>query len=194
VDGVPLSYGLGLDMLTIGERQVVGHSGGFPGFVTNTRIDPAEQLVLVALTNADDGGAADLTAGMIAIVNRAMEAEPAPGDQAPADLDRFTGRYWSLGGATDIVRFGRQLLGLYPELPTPTDPVVELTLDGTDELLISNAPGFASPGERVRFSFDHAGHVERVQWAALTLHPWEIFRSRVLASVRETRRGPSPAP
>jgi CubicO group peptidase (beta-lactamase class C family) len=189
VDGVPHSYGLGLDVATIGDRQLIGHGGGFPGFITHTRIDPREQLVLVALTNAADGAAGDLTAGMVAIVNRAMQAEPAPDDRV-ADLDRFTGRYWSMFGATDVARFGDQLLGLNPELPTPVDPVVELAADGADELTVSNAPGFASPGERVRFTFDELGQVEHVQWAATSLHPWDQFQSHVLPAFRATRRGP----
>ena len=187
VDGVPVSYGLGFDISTIGGRRLIGHGGGFPGFITRTRIDPEDQLVLVALTNASDGPAADLTTGMAGIVNRAIEAEPAA---TPADLDRFVGRYWSLGGAIDVVRLGGQLLGLNPEVPNPVDPVIELTVEGPDELGISKAPGFASPGERVRYVFGDGGRVQLVRWAAATLYPWETFRSRVLAAVRARRRGP----
>jgi CubicO group peptidase (beta-lactamase class C family) len=191
IEGVPLSYGLGVDIGSIGERRLIGHAGGFPGFVTSTRIDPKDQLVLVALTNAADGPATALTSGMAGIVNRAMESEPPPeaGERA-VDLDRFTGRYWSLGGALDVVRFGGQLLALAPEGPDPVDPAAELTVVGPDELRISKALGFGSPGERVRFSFDEGGRVRRMRWAAATMCPWEEYQSSVLPSVRETRRGP----
>lgn len=192
VDQAPISYGLGFDVTSVGERQLVGHGGGFPGFITNTKIDPADQLVFVALTNAADGPAPELTAGMAGIVNRAMEAgpAPAPAETGGVELDRFAGRYWSLGSVTDVVRFGGQLLGLSPEQPNPVDPVTELTAEGPDELRISKTPGFASPGERVRFAFDGDGRVERVQWAAATLYPWETFQASILRSVRETRRAP----
>lgn len=186
-EGVPISYGLGLDIVKIGERRLVGHGGGFPGFITNTKIDPREQLVAVALTNSSDGPAGDLVTGMVAIVNRAIEAEPA---EDPGGLDRFTGRFWALGGATDVARFGGQLLAMAPELPAPLDNAQRLEVVGADELLIAEAPGFASPGERVRYVFAQDGSVERVQWAAATGYPWETFESTVLAALKETRRGP----
>jgi CubicO group peptidase (beta-lactamase class C family) len=190
VDQSPLSYGLGLDVASVGERVLLGHGGGFPGFITSTKFDPADQLVLVALTNAADGPAAELTTGMAAIVNRAMEAGPPPAETDGVDLDRFTGRFWSLGAVVDVVRFGGQLLGLSPELPNPVDPVVELTAEGPEQLRISKAPGFSSPGERVRYSFDGEGRVDRVRWAAAALYPWETFQASILPSVRATRRAP----
>lgn len=192
IEGAPMSYGLGFDLLTIGERRLIGHGGGFPGFITNTKIDPKDRLVLVALTNAAGGPAAELTSGMAGIINRALEAEPLRVDAA--DLDRFTGRYWAIGGATEIVRFGGQLLGLYPESPNPLEPTVELTVEGPDELRIAKAPGFASPGERVRFAFGPDGRVERVQWAAASMYPWARFESEVLGTLREQGRGPRREP
>ncbi|HKF75934.1 MAG TPA: serine hydrolase domain-containing protein [Candidatus Dormibacteraeota bacterium] len=194
VDGVPHSYGLGFDVYPVGERRLIGHGGGFPGFITHTRIDPADRLVLVALTNAGDGPAADLTNGMVAIVNRAVEADPLPDGRAPGDLDRFTGRYWSLGGAIDVVRFGGELLGMMPAGPNPADQAMELTVEGPDQLRITKAPGFGSPGERVRYLFDGAGRATEVRWAATTLRPWEAFRSGVLAGVRATGRAPQQDP
>src|SRR5206468_12754725 len=140
----------GFDIVTVGERRLIGHGGGFPGFITSTKIDPRDQLVAVALTNCSDGPAADLATGMVAIVNRAIEAEPAPDDVG--DLDRFTGRFWSFGGPTDIARFGRSLLAIVPELAVPLETAQELTVEGPDELRIAKAPGFASPGERARFT------------------------------------------
>ena len=188
-EGVPISYGLGLDVVTIGGRRFVGHGGGFPGFITSTRIDPRAQLVLVALTNASDGPASDLTTGMACIVNRALEAGP-----PAAELDRFTGRFWSLTGPTDVVRLGDRLLGLTPQQPNPVDPLSELTVEGPGELRISQANGFAAPGERVRYVFGEGGRVELVHWAASTLRPWETFRSTVLAAIRESGRGPRHEP
>jgi CubicO group peptidase (beta-lactamase class C family) len=185
-EGTPISYGLGIDITTVGERRVIGHAGGFPGFITITRIDPVDRLAVVALTNADDGQAAELASGMLAIIDRAQQAAPAPA----ADLDRFVGRYWSLAGPTDVVRFGGQLLALTPEAPNPLDAATELTADGTDELTMSRAMGFRSPGERARFAFDGDGRVTSVRWAAGTLYPWDTFEREILPSVRATGRAP----
>jgi CubicO group peptidase (beta-lactamase class C family) len=40
-------YGLGFSVQVVGERQLVGHGGGFPGQSTRTLIDPVDQLVVV---------------------------------------------------------------------------------------------------------------------------------------------------
>lgn len=192
-EGAPGSYGLGFDVYQVGERRMVGHGGGFPGFITNTRFDTEDQLAVVALTNALDGVAGELTSGIVEILDRALKAEPRSAAADGVDLDRFTGRYWSVGGPVDIVRFGGQLLGLAPEGPSPFGWVVELTVEGPDELRMSRAMGFASPGERARFTFDAAGRVERVKWAAATLRPWEAYEATILPRVRATGRA-LPAP
>jgi CubicO group peptidase (beta-lactamase class C family) len=193
VEGASASYGLGLDVMTAGGRRVVGHAGGFPGFITNTKFDPVEQLVVVALTSAAAGPAQDLVTGMLGLIERALRASPAS-EAAAAELDRFTGRFWSYAGATDVLRFGDQLLALGPEQANPVEPMVELAVEGPDELRIAKAPGYASPGERVRYTFAGDGSVERVRWAASTQYPWETFSSRLLPALRETRRGPGRAP
>jgi CubicO group peptidase (beta-lactamase class C family) len=41
VEGTEDRYGLGLGIETIGERRLVGHSGGFPGYITRTLLDPS---------------------------------------------------------------------------------------------------------------------------------------------------------
>jgi CubicO group peptidase (beta-lactamase class C family) len=185
VDGAPMSYGLGFDVVKVGERRLIGHGGGFPGFITNTKIDPVAGLVFVALTNASDGPAAELVNGMIAILDRALRAAPAPEGH---DLDRFTGRFWSVGGPSDVVRLGGDLLAASPELMAPLSPAVELAREGGDVLKMTEAPGFASPGELARYEFDGSGRVTRIRWAAATLYPWETLEGEVLPAVRATGR------
>lgn len=190
VDGVPMSYGLGFVIASVGERRTIGHSGGFPGFITNTKLDPVERIVVVALTNAGDGPAADLTSGMFQIINRALGARPA--EKPTDDLDALVGRYWSIGGAIDIARFGSELLAISPMVPNPLDPVTELEV--TEEgATIVKAPGFASPGESVRFDRDEDGGVRKMSWAGSAFYPWERFGG-VLAAVKTTGRSPGAEP
>ncbi|HEY0214938.1 MAG TPA: serine hydrolase domain-containing protein, partial [Cellulomonas sp.] len=58
-------YGVGMDLHTFGERDVVGHSGGYPGHITRTYIDPRARLVVSVLTNAIDGPADPIAVGLI---------------------------------------------------------------------------------------------------------------------------------
>ena len=190
VEGTAVGYGLGFEISTVGGRRLVGHGGGFPGFITSTRIDPRERLVVVALTNSGAGPASELTGGIYRIINRALES---PVSEDPASLDRFTGRFWSLGGASDFVRLGGQLLAISPELIDPTESMSELAQEGGDVLRIETASGFASAGERIRFRFDRSGMVERVDMPGAHLRPWEEYQ-RVRSTVEATRMGPRADP
>jgi CubicO group peptidase (beta-lactamase class C family) len=190
IEGTDRGYCLGLDVIPVDDRRLVGHAGGFPGFITMTRIDPAEQLVVTALTNAGDGPAADLTYGMLKIINRAAKAATEPSSHPDVDRSRFAGRYWALGRTMDVARFGAELVGIAPDPPDPMPMAMELEVEGPDELRIAKAMGFQSPGERVRFTFDDAGAVRKVQWAAQTLYPWEVYERTIIPTVRATRRAP----
>ena len=51
------SYGLGWFLTDYKGRKLVGHSGGVAGFVTRVQLIPEENLGVVVLTNAEQGGA-----------------------------------------------------------------------------------------------------------------------------------------
>jgi CubicO group peptidase (beta-lactamase class C family) len=147
-------YGLGFGIQVIGERRMVGHSGGFPGYITRTLLDPADGLTVVALTNAIDGPARELVVGTVKLVDAALAAaeEPADEDAQPdADLAAYTGRFGAIWGVTDIVDLGGRLRLVAPGQPDPTVAMEKLSVVDADTLEIAEAPGYASPGERVRY-------------------------------------------
>jgi CubicO group peptidase (beta-lactamase class C family) len=193
VVGSDQAYGLGLAIYQIAGHRMVGHNGGFPGFITATRIDPRAQLVVVILTNASDGPATDLAAGVVEIIDCALGARKTPAAHPGVDRDRFVGRFWSLGGALDIVRFGSDLVQITPGEASPLTSLARLAVDGNDELTIHEAPGYASPGERVRFSFE-GEHALQVQVGAATLYPWTTFVETIRPSVERTGRAPQRPP
>lgn len=180
----PRHYALGFNVSDVGDRRMIGHGGGFPGFITYTCIDPVDQLVVSVLTNAIDGPAQSLAAGVVKLINRATAASGSQ-DSGPAkaaagsDLDRFTGRFFSLWGALDVVRFGHQLFATHPEMLDPTIDVSELEVVDAHTLRISKASGYASPGERVAFEFDELGRPAVVQFAAGRFLPWDAYRARL---------------
>lgn len=53
------AYGLGWVLRDYHGRKLVGHSGGVAGFVTRVMLVPEENLGVVVLTNAEEGGAFD---------------------------------------------------------------------------------------------------------------------------------------
>jgi CubicO group peptidase (beta-lactamase class C family) len=179
----PRYYGLGLDVRTLGERELIGHSGGYPGHITRTWIDPDGQVVVSVLTNAVDGPADLLARGLFALLDLALAA-PGDGGRRPAEeLQRFTGRFANLWGVTDIALLGGRLVLLHPGAPDPAEDHTELTVAGPDSLRLETVAGFGSPGESVEYEWSPDGTAGRVRIGGISAWPVEAFRARRSAQV-----------
>ena len=164
-------YGLGLSVTKVGERQVFGHGGGYPGHITRTLVDPEQRIVVSVLTNALDGPAAQLAESLFRLLDLADSKER--GDAA--DLQRFTGRFANLWGVTDFVLIGGRLYATDPSGANPADDPQPLEADG-DALRVTGGNGYGSYGESYRFEFDDNGTVRAVHGSSgLTLHPIDRF-------------------
>jgi CubicO group peptidase (beta-lactamase class C family) len=73
--GKILEKGLGFSIEKIGDTTLVGHSGGFPGFITQSGLIQDQKLVIVVLTNAVDGPAFILLSGIVRILNKIKKDE-----------------------------------------------------------------------------------------------------------------------
>jgi CubicO group peptidase (beta-lactamase class C family) len=160
-------YGLGFYVADVAGRRHIGHSGGFPGFATSTRIDPVDRLVIVALTNCVDGPAEELTAGMIAIIQRSQRAQRHRPD-GPSHA-RFAGRFAGLFQVRDIACFGDDLVAFQPDSADPGEGMVELRVIGPDRLRIEASGGYDSMGEEVVYDFDSSGQARAIRWAGGTM-------------------------
>lgn len=178
LEGEERGYALGLITYDFGGRRLVGHTGGFPGFITSTMFDPEQQLVVTVLTNASDGSASELSSGIVRLIDRAQEA--VPGD---SDRRRFAGRFFALNSALDVVRFGDQLLAIDPEAANPLASTVRLEPEGDGALRIEEAPGFASPGERVEYDFGPDGAAATIRWAGGRMVPESRYQEEVIDAI-----------
>ena len=82
VEGAASSYGLGFSIAEPGGRRVLGHGGGFPGFITQTWFDPVDRFAVSVLTNAIDGPAEPLATAAVRIVDLALRP---PDGHPPSD-------------------------------------------------------------------------------------------------------------
>ena len=79
------AYGLGLQVVRLGEHTVVGHGGSMPGFLASVFVDRANDLGTVLLCNATSGLDGTLVTDLHEIVR---EAEPLVGEVwAPGLVD-----------------------------------------------------------------------------------------------------------
>jgi CubicO group peptidase (beta-lactamase class C family) len=164
-------YGLGLSVTKVGERDVFGHGGGYPGHITRTIVDPQQRIVVSVLTNAIDGPAGQLAEGFFRLLDLAASKER--GDAT--GLQRFTGRFANLWGVVDFVLIGGRLYATDPSMANPADEPQPLEADG-DTLRVTGGNGYGSYGESYRFTFDANGAAETVRGSSgLTLHPIDTF-------------------
>jgi len=82
---------------------------------------------------------------------------------APNDRVRdWSGRWWTLWGAVDLVPMGEKVFVADPALDNPFMETSEISIDGDDRGRFSPAPGLARHGEGVRRIRDDNGMVKEV--------------------------------
>ena len=164
-------YGLGTMSGRLGAWDWFGHTGGFPGTLTRTACVPSQGLVISALTNAADGPSQAWVDGVMHIL-QAFEKHGAPSRLSSP----WTGRWWSLWGAVDLLPVKDKVLVANPALPNPVQDAAELAelrrdRDGTRRGRIVLANGFAAHGEPVALSLDSRGKARAFQLAGGRLLP-----------------------
>ena len=118
---------------------------------------------------------------------RRRHADPAPfaREGAPARrLADWSGRWWSVWGALDLVPVGDKLLIANPALANPFEDAGEISLTGRDRGRVSLSSGFGSEGEEVRLIRDARGKPVK-----LRLGGGEGEREAKLAADMEKRYG-----
>lgn len=155
-------YGLGLVIATIGGRRYYGHSGGYPGHITMSRVDKERKLSLSVLTNANDGPASTLATGMLGLINLALTTDAETAPAKPKVTRKYEGRFATLWGITDIVALGGRLYAITPSLDDPASMAIELEITGENTLKRVGGGKYGSRGEEITYHFDTEGKVTEV--------------------------------
>ncbi|MCJ1713067.1 serine hydrolase [Curtobacterium sp. VKM Ac-2922] len=169
-------YGAGFIVDRIDGREVRGHSGGFPGHITQSVFDPESGLVVSVMTSAAAGPASMLATGIVRLLDAAAD-EHAPGDPIPGDVDvtGVTGRYANPWGITDIARVGDRLLAFDPAAPDPLESPVRLRVVDADTLRMTHGNRFGSIDEDITVARRTDGTVRSIRGSGgMTEHPWSI--------------------
>jgi CubicO group peptidase (beta-lactamase class C family) len=187
-------YGYGITIDYYNGHRTVGHSGGYPGHITRTLWDPEEGLAISVLTNAVDGPAEELAAGILKILDKAREVPPkrlltsglknsaaiappeAPGTEI--DLNSFTGRFAALWGVTDVFVLGGKLHASSPVGPSPVVQPYELAVIDENTLRVMSGSPYASVGELFRYERDASGNIVSVFTGGMKAWPIEAYRAR----------------
>ena len=187
-------YGYGTTVRHYDGHRMVGHAGGYPGHSTRTMWDPHEGLAIAVLTNAIDGPAEELAAGIVKLLDKARAVEPkvplssglvnsaalrppAPSGQE-IELGSFTGRFAGLWGVTDVFILGGKLFAGSPVTPSPMEEPIELGVIDENTLRIMSGSPYGSVGELFRFERDANGKVVSLFTGGMQTWPIEEYRTR----------------
>lgn len=187
--GVVRHYGLGWVVRSIGDRGVIGHSGGFPGHITQTWGDPETGLSVSVLTNRLGSAASEWATGLVSLVNLVLKhggAVPAAdldfgeddSSQASIDTQQYSGQFAALWGTTWLVPLPTVVLALSPEAGDPAGAASVLRPVDQLRLRADAKSGFGSAGELYRLTRDQDGQITSVTSTGITAYPPAVFRQQ----------------
>ncbi len=188
-------YGYGTTVHYYDGHRMVGHSGGYPGHITRTMWDPHEGLAISVLTNAVDGPAEELAAGILKILDKARAVSPKlplssglvnsaaiPPPAAPdkeIDLEQLHRPLCRTLGRDGCLHPGRQALreqsGCYRH--RSSSPYELAVIDENTLRIMSGSP-YGSVGEHFRYERDADGKIISVFTGGMKAWPIEDYRAR----------------
>lgn len=154
-----VSYGLGFEVEQVGDHRMIGHGGGFPGYLTSSAFDPEDGLVVVVLANSLGLRVGAIKKGIISVLDYLG------GDEPKESLLKYEGRFTDLWSTSQIVVKGDTIVSIYPDGWWPFYTTEELQYVDDETLKIHGASGFDSEGEYVRFTFNTSGKIESLRYA-----------------------------
>jgi len=154
---IELYYGLGIMSGKTAAWEWFGHSGRFQGFASRTTVLPDSGVAVSVVTNSVDAPTDLWLEGLIHILaNFAKHGAPANG------VRDWSGRWWALLGAIDLVPMGEKVIVAAPSLSNPFTDASEISITGEDRGRVTLANGMGRYGEEVRRIREGNGEVGEV--------------------------------
>jgi CubicO group peptidase (beta-lactamase class C family) len=180
-------YGLGVNAGKTDGWDWFGHGGGFQGYISRTCSIPACELAISILSNSIDGAAPFWMDGAMQIL-RVLKTRGAP-DRRVRD---WTGRWWTIWGASDLVPAGNRVLVANPQFNNPFMDAAEIEVTGRDTGKLAWAAGYSSHGEPVRRIRDKRGKVSDVWIAGANIKPAKVVAREIARRYKPRTRRPTP--
>ncbi len=149
------SYGLGFSIYKIGERKIVGHSGGFAGFITQIALDVENDIGVISLTNTNDYSCGSINNGIFETIYKFIDEKSkyCDGDKI-LHQEKFEGVYRSRWQDTIVVGIDTNLIAFDPKVNSPVKYGTLLKAKGKNKFSMDIESNFDYPGEFTNFVFD----------------------------------------
>ncbi|UPK32810.1 beta-lactamase family protein [Bradyrhizobium sp. 186] len=178
-------YGLGVNAGKTDGWDWFGHGGGFQGYISRTCSIPGCELAISILSNSIDGAAPFWMDGAMQIL-RAFQTRGAPSRR----VRDWTGRWWTIWGATDLVPMGDRVLLANPQFNNPFMDAGEIEVTGRDTGKLASAAGYSSHGEPVRRVRDKRGKVSDIWLAGANVKPERVVAREMARRYPPRKRRP----
>lgn len=157
--------GIGYYVWRVGNRTWVGHGGALQGYRTELQVAPADKVGVIVLTNADDGLPLFYVQKAFewlvpALIN--AKAASAPPSEASPDWARYTGRYRSAWGDSQVLVYKDDLVIITPSAPDPLATMTKLVPVAEHTFRMETKERFGANGELAVFEVDETGKVVRL--------------------------------
>lgn len=160
-------YGLGADITNILKRKVIGHSGGYLGFITQFLIDQQSGLGIVVLTNSSRSSAHWLAIGIMDMIYRLSDQRTEFKSKIKINSKKYEGLYRSSWGDSLIVKIQDILIDVSPETSMPLKFKTSLIPEKkTNFFLMKPYGAFDSKDELVDFTDFKNGKAQTVVFGA----------------------------
>ena len=158
-------WGLGFGISRYKGRDLVGHGGGYPGYITNTRIDAEAKVGVTVFTNALGGPAyvALLRAFDWVAPALANAAKGAEGKEGDPEWQAFAGVYRSPWGDSLVMTLEGRLVIMSPTASNPKEGLMTLEPADDGTFILTGKNGGRAVGEQVIFELDADGIAQRMR-------------------------------
>ncbi len=146
------SYGLGFGVRMQNGKRIIGHGGGFPGFITSASLNLEDDIAVFVLTNANGSNAGFISEGIHEAIHRYADPVRDYFDgPRQARQSRFEGAYRSRWGDQVVVGTGHKLVAFPPQTNSPLAEGTVLKPATANTFVMESPFDYDSVGERARF-------------------------------------------
>jgi CubicO group peptidase (beta-lactamase class C family) len=155
-----LGWGLGFNIQRINGKTYIGHGGSVPGYRTNLRINLEDKIAVIVFTNSGDGEPVKYVEKAHQWIAPTLVEKPEK--KEVKDLNKYTGKFRSRWGDTEVLVYNGELIMIAPQLPDPLEEYTTLKhVEGDKFQMIS--PGYGSHNEYAVFEFDEKGKIKQLK-------------------------------
>ncbi|HSX29402.1 MAG TPA: serine hydrolase domain-containing protein [Candidatus Saccharimonadales bacterium] len=169
-----MEFGLGIEVISVGGRRIVGHSGHIAGHVTATYIDPQSDIAVAVMANSRDAPSSHIALGILAAIDFFSQHALQP---APAATERLSARLLSPIAAVEIVATKNLIVAIDPDDWQPFAFQEELVQLDASTLRIVTPGSVFNQSETVQYKFSGNAPAS-VSYAGNTLWLEQIYEKQ----------------